>query len=76
MENGRQMLKTLSHLEKVSCLLGQFGSNKLEVLLVKFALQMIGHFILIESAVFAQRTYKLNPVKANQVWKINVNTKV
>lgn len=56
-------------LEEVSCLLGQLGSNKCKVFLVEFALQMVGHLILIESAILAQRTYKLNPVKTYQIKK-------
>lgn len=55
-------------------MLGQLGSNKLEVLLVEFALQVTVHLVVVEGAVFAQRANVLDPVGTAGVsdaqWKL------
>lgn len=43
-------------------MLGQLGSDKLEVFLVEFALQVTVHLVVVEGAVFAQRANVLDPV--------------
>lgn len=50
-----------AHLQKVSCLLGELGAYVLKVFLVKLAVKVAGHLILIKGSVFAERTHELDP---------------
>lgn len=52
-----------AHLEKISRLLRQFGSHKLEMLLVEFTLQVTVHLVVVEGSIFAQRADKLDPAE-------------
>ena len=45
-------------------MLRQLGSNKLEVLLVEFTLEVTVHLVIVEGPIFAQRTNKLDPAES------------